>query len=451
MKIVVVTDGERVLGLGDLGTGGMGIVEGKSLLYTAAAGVYPFSILPVCLDVGTSNAALLRDPSYPGLAQPRLSRKEYEAVVERFISALLSWRPNVVLQFEDFANHNAFHLLERYKSRLACFNDDVQGTACVAVAALLSALRVTGTTLSQQRILFLGAGEAGTGIGELIALALELEYGISREQGRKICFFMDSKGLVCSTRLESLQPHKRPFAHEINRASTEIPTSLAEAIDLIQPSVLIGVSTSFGAFSPSIIRKMASINDRPVIFPLSNPTDKSECTFEEAFRESNGRVLFASGSPFSPIDASNGRLYYPSQANNAYVFPAIGYAASLCQASRIPDETFYLAAKALSRMVNPSKVDSTGALFPPFSSIRSVSTTLMAVIAHDLCTKGIGVVPDNFDMVANSVLGSERNHHHHRNSHQQTSSSTPASSSSLERWAAYVKAHMFDPSTSPRL
>jgi malate dehydrogenase (oxaloacetate-decarboxylating)(NADP+) len=433
VQIVVVTDGERILGLGDLGTGGMGIVEGKSLLYTAAAGVFPSSILPVCLDVGTSNAALLRDPNYPGLPRPRSTGKEYETVIERFVSALLSWRPNVVLQFEDFANHNAFRLLDRYKSRLACFNDDVQGTACVAVAALLSALRVTGSTLAQQKILFLGAGEAGTGIGELIALALQLEHNMSRVQGRKICFFMDSKGLVCSARLGTLQPHKRPFAHYIS-SSTEIPTSLAEAIELIRPSVLIGVSTSPGAFTPSIIRQMAAINDRPIIFPLSNPTDKSECTFEEAFRESRGRVLFASGSPFPPMNTTSGKLY-PSQANNAYVFPAIGYAASLCRSKAIPEETFYLTAKALSRMIPPHEVDSTGSLFPPFSSIRSVSTILMAAIAHDLCNKGIGMVPDNFDVVVHSVLNLKKK----------------TNTSSLEKWATYIKAHMFDPSTSPRL
>lgn len=331
ISVVVVTDGERILGLGDLGAGGMGISEGKSLLYTAAAGVPPHAILPICLDVGTNNVALREDPQYHGLRQPRLAGAEYNAIVAELVAALQEWRPHVVLQWEDFGNSNAFRLLLKYRRTLCSFNDDIQGTACITVAGLLSALRATGSSLPQQQVLFLGAGEAGTGIGELIAIALEKRHGMTREQARRHCLFMDSKGLVCASRTD-LQPHKVAFAHDVPPCKT-----LIEAVRTLRPTALVGVSTSRGAFNREVLEAMAEINARPIVFPLSNPTSKAECTYEEAFDATQGRLLFASGSPFAPLQRG-GREYTPAQANNAYVFPAIGHAAVLCRASAITDE-----------------------------------------------------------------------------------------------------------------
>lgn len=420
--IVVVTDGERILGLGDLGAGGMGISEGKSLLYTAAAGVPPSAILPVCLDVGTSNRSLVQDSAYKGLRRARITGPAYDAIIRDFVSALRAWRPHIVLQFEDFANHNAFHLLEEYRTQLACFNDDVQGTACIALAGLLSALRVEKASLADQRVMFFGAGEAGTGIGELIAFALEKRHGLSREQGRQRCFFMDSKGLVCASRRD-LQPHKRPFAHDIQPCAT-----LADAIERVRPTALIGVSTSAGAFTADIMRAMSRLNTRPIIFPLSNPTSKSECTFQEAFDGSDGRVLFASGSPYSSLSRA-GKIFTPAQANNAYVFPAIGFAAALCHAREIADDIFLLTAENLASMTAEEDLDS-GMLFPRFDSIRHVSCRLMAAIADEMCASGSGDLPKNFEAVT----------------------SRPTIGATMrDRWAVYVRAHMFDPLTSPKL
>ncbi|PSC71198.1 NADP malic enzyme [Micractinium conductrix] len=419
VRVVVVTDGERILGLGDLGTGGMGISEGKSLLYTAAAGVPPHQILPVTLDVGTSNHSLLDDPSYVGLRQRRITGAAYAAIVEEFIAALRTWRPHVLLQFEDFANHTAFDLLERYRSQLCCFNDDIQGTACICLAGVLSALRASGGSLADQRILFYGAGEAGTGIGELIAICLERRHGMTRQQGRQHCLFMDSKGLVCAARTD-LQHHKKPFAHDVPPCRT-----LLEAVRTIKPTVLIGVSTVAGAFSEKVLQAMAAQNDRPIIMPLSNPTSKSECTFEAAVRATDGRVLFASGSPY-PTCEHAGRTLHPAQANNAYVFPAVGHAAVLTQCKEISDDVFLVAAEALAGMTSVADLQA-GHLFPPFAQIRTVSARLMAAVADFMVRSGLGVTPPDFEAAVSRL---------------------PSAACNLTRWEAYATAHMYDPTPS---
>lgn len=424
IRVIVVTDGERILGLGDLGAGGMGISEGKSLLYTAAAGVPPHQILPVCLDVGTNNKSLLEDPEYKGLRQPRVTGKAFEELVEEFIAALRAWQPHVLLQFEDFANHTAFTLLERYRGQLCCFNDDIQGTACITLAGLLSALRVSGKPLSEQRVLFYGAGEAGTGIGELIAIALEHRFEMTREEGRRRCFFMDSKGLVCAAR-KDLQHHKRPFAHDVPPCRT-----LLEAIEQLRPTALIGVSTIAGAFTPEVIKRMAELNEHPVIMPLSNPTSKSECTYQQAFDGTNGKVLFASGSPF-PALTHNGRQYHPAQANNAYIFPAVGHAAVLCQSKAISDDVFLVAAESLAHMTSLEELE-VGRLFPRFQTIKDVSAKLAAATADFMCTSGLGSLPADFAAVV-ARMGKQ------------------GAVTSLARWEAYVRAHMFNPVQEPRL
>lgn len=411
IKVVVVTDGERILGLGDLGVGGMGISEGKSLLYTAAAGVPPKQVLPVCLDVGTNNRVLLEDDEYFGMRWERMRACEYHDFINQFILALKEWNPNVVLQFEDFANHNAFDLLQQYRKEICCFNDDIQGTASIALSGLLAALRLTKKSLLDQRILFLGAGEAGVGIGDLIAQALQTWHGLTLEEARKHCYFIDSKGLINNQR-KNLQEHKMHFAHDV-----PFCRSLVESIQAIKPTALVGVSTQPGSFTKEALELMAEINERPIIFPLSNPTSKSECTFEEAFTHTGGRVVFASGSPFPPIE-SNGRMHAPAQSNNAYIFPALGYAASLCNATEITDEAFLIAAKALSEMATIEELES-GALFPKFSNIRNVSRHLMGVIAAYMCETGVGQIPNDFHEKTKHVDGE------------------------VKKWEAYSAMHMY--------
>ena len=384
LKVAVVTDGERILGLGDLGAGGMGISEGKILLYTVCAGIDPARCLPVCLDVGTNNRALLDDPEYKGLRRERLTGAAYDALVDEFMAEMRSWQPRCLVQFEDFGNQNAFRVLEKYRRVQPCFNDDIQGTACVALAGLLSGLRATGTDLTEQRVLFYGAGEAGVGIGELIAMALE-KRGMSREEAMRRCYFMDSKGLVCASR-ENLQPHKIAFAHDV-----PFQPDLRSAIDAVRPTALIGVSTVAGAFDEDVVRAMAAINDRPVIMPLSNPTSKAECTFEQAVRWTNGRVVFASGSPF-PSYAHEGTTLHPAQANNAYVFPALGHAAVLAGAREVSDDVFLAAAESLATMTTEEELAS-GKLFPDFDSIQKVSAELTARVCEKLESDGVGAKP----------------------------------------------------------
>ncbi|CAL8463533.1 g3067 [Coccomyxa elongata] len=413
VRVVVVTDGERILGLGDLGSSGMGIAEGKILLYTAAAGVNPRVCLPVFLDVGTNNKSLLQDPMYKGLRQPRLRGAAYHEVVASFMAALQQWQPHVLVQFEDFANHNAFELLNEYRSQACVFNDDIQGTACITLAGILSALRATGKSLAEQQILFYGAGEAGTGIAELIAMALERRHGIPRDQARQHCIFMDSKGLVCASRTD-LQPHKVPFAHEL-----PFQRSLLDAVNAFRPTALIGVSAVKNAFSPDVIQALSSMNERPIVFPLSNPTDKAECTYEEAFQGSAGSVLFASGSPFPPI-TTGGVTHHAAQANNAYVFPAIGFAAVLTRATTISDDVFLTAAEMLSHMTSLEELER-GLLFPRFSAIQVISALLTGAVAEQMVRTGEGSLPDDFDAVASAAP-------------------RPAGTSA---WEAYVRAKMF--------
>jgi len=405
IKAIVVTDGERILGLGDLGAGGMGISEGKIQLYTAAAGVAPESCLPICLDVGTNRDSLLADPAYRGLRQKRATGIAYYSFLDEFVSVLKAWQTHVLLQFEDFGNHTAFNLLGKYRNQVCCFNDDIQGTATITLAGILAGLRVRDqgkaesdqrSTLANETILFHGAGEAGVGCGELIALALATWHGIPLPEARKKILFMDSKGLVCKTRLGRLQEHKIPFAHDLEYAK-----DLEHVVRMHKPTVLVGVSTQRGAFTDGVIKEMCAISERPIIFPLSNPTSKSECTFEEAFAASEGKVIFASGSPFRPLVAQDtGKTVYPAQANNAYIFPAVGHAAILCQASGIPEEVFLEAAASLAHQSTEEDL-AMGRLFPPFSDIREVSNEIMARLCQYFCQHGYGQLPK--DLKDNSL------------------------------------------------
>ncbi|CAI5521416.1 unnamed protein product [Closterium sp. Naga37s-1] len=380
IRVIVVTDGERILGLGDQGAGGMGISEGKILLYTAMAGLDPRRALPVMLDVGTNNEKLLSDPGYKGLRQRRMRGPEYDELVDELMTAARTLKPHVLLQFEDFGNCNAFRLLERYQHTQCCFNDDIQGTACITLAGLLSALRVTGRPLEEQRILFLGAGEAGTGIAQLIAQAMNRRCGMDLAAARQRCLFIDSKGLVCKERelKGELQDHKIPFAHDL-----PYQPDLISAVHEFRPTVLVGVSAQANAFSKEVVEAMGVYNDRPVIFPLSNPTSKAECSYKEAFKYTGGRVVFASGSPFPPLVAESAEpgggkvTMYPAQANNAYVFGPIGMAALLTRCSSITDDVFLSTAEFLAQLTPQAHLDR-GMLFPSLSAMK-VSTRAHAL------------------------------------------------------------------------
>ena len=390
VAIIVVTDGERILGLGDQGAGGMGIPVGKLALYTACAGVAPNACLPVLLDVGTNNAALLADPLYLGLQQPRLRGDEYDALVDEFITAAQDRFPGVVIQFEDFATQNAFRLLQKYRDQIPTFNDVIQGTAAVSLAGILSALRISGGKLGAQTLLFQGAGEAATGIADLAVAAMIAE-GLDPAVARRRCWLFDSRGLVVKQRSE-LAAHKVAYAHDHPPVDT-----LLGAVKALRPTAIIGVAAVAKAFTENIVREMASINQRPIIFALSNPTSKSECTAVEAYHWSDGRALFACGSPFDPVTLGNQRLV-PRQGNNSYIFPGVGLGITAIRATRVTDEMFMAAARALAAKVTQADLDQ-GSLYPSLTRVRDVSAHIAAAVAAVAYRQGLARLPQPADLV----------------------------------------------------
>jgi len=390
-RIIVVTDGERILGLGDLGASGMGIPVGKLALYTACAGVPPSACLPVMLDVGTDNEDLLQDPLYLGLAEPRLRGEPYAEFIEEFVRAAHEVYPGAVIQFEDFANRNAFPLLERYRDRICCFNDDIQGTAAVTLAGLLSALRLTDGALRDQRLLLLGAGEAGIGVSELFVSALVAE-GVGRDEALRHVWLWDSKGLLTVGR-PGLTERKRIWARE-----AEPMTDFAEGVRRLEPTAIIGVSGRPRLFTREVIEAMTAVNRRPIIFSLSNPTSRTECTAEDAYRHSNGRAVFASGSPFSPVRL-HGRTFVPGQGNNAYIFPGVGLGLIRSGATRVTDEMFFEAARTLAAEVSDRDLEH-GCIFPPLNRIREVSAAIAARTAAIVWERGLTSLPRPADIPA---------------------------------------------------
>ena len=380
VKVIVMTDGERILGLGDLGTYGMGIPLGKLNLYTIAAGIHPENCLPLCIDVGTDNSELLHDEFYTGLRHQRVRGPTYDEFLDEIMESMSARWPTAVIHFEDFGNRTAFNLLNKYRRTYTTFNDDIQGTAGVALAGFFSCLRAKHASLADEIMLFYGAGEAGCGFADLIVEEM-VSQGIQEERARSKIFLVDSKGLITCTRA-SLPEHKRKYAKACPDSSALLRpgVTLLEIIQEIQPTALIGVSAQAKAFTAEVLTEMAKINRRPIIFALSNPTDKSECTAEEAVKHTDGRVLFCSGSPFEGF-MYDGRVFEPAQGNNTYIFPGLGLGVIASGARLVNNEMFRVAARTLCQMVSDADLDK-GSLFPPFEEIRSISLCIAVACAQ---------------------------------------------------------------------
>lgn len=385
VRVICVTDGGRILGLGDLGANGMGIPIGKLQLYTAAAGVPPQGLLPIYLDAGTNNEALLNDPLYLGLRQARPKTEELYSFVDEFVEAVQEVFPGCCIHFEDWTGVDAVHLLERYRNRVSCYNDDIQGTAGITLAGMINACKIKGTKLKDESYLFLGAGSAGIGLSDLLCTAL-VEQGLTREQARARIHMFDIKGLLEPSRTD-LEDFQRPYAHP--HAPMKI-ADFARAIEEFKPSTLIGVSTVGGAFSQDVIAAMARVNDRPVILALSNPTEHAECTPEQAYRWSEGRAIYAAGVQFPPVQYK-GQTFLPGQANNFYIFPAVGMAIYATKASRVTDQMFIEAAQAVADSVTPGQL-AQGLLYPLQSDILETEIWTAARIAKLVFDSGLARV-----------------------------------------------------------
>jgi len=388
IRVVVVTDGQRILGLGDLGANGMGIPIGKLALYVACAGIHPRHCLPVMLDVGTNNEELRGDPLYLGINGPRLTGPDYDSLVEEFVVAVQDKYPGALIQFEDFLTPNAYRHLNAYRDRVLCFNDDIQGTAAVALAGVYASTRISGLDFGDLTIMFLGAGSAATGIADLMAPAF-MTTGLTGEEARRRLWFVDEHGLLTKGR-DGLGPHNIPYAHD------HAPASFVEAIHELKPNVLIGATGAPGTFTEPVIAAMAEVNPQPSIFALSNPTSRAECTAQQVYAWSEGRAIFASGSPFAPVMVG-GKDRHPGQGNNAYIFPGIGLGVVVCGARRITDEMFLAAARALADRVRADDL-ATGSIYPPLSIIRSLSLSIAVVVAEVAYEQGLASTPRPDDL-----------------------------------------------------
>jgi malic enzyme len=391
VRLIVVTDNERILGLGDQGAGGMAIPIGKLVLYSAGAGIHPSLTLPISLDVGTDNSALAADPFYLGYRGRRLRGPDYDSFVEEFVRAVKSVFPRALLQWEDFKKANAFRLLGRYAGRLPSFNDDIQGTSAVVLAGVLTGLRLIGNPLREQRFLLVGSGAAGVGIGRLLRTALLTE-GLTKEEVRQRQIFIDSGGLVWEGRA-NLEEHKREIALRKDELaavglSNPPPDSLEKLIRAVRPTVLIGTTGQPGDFTPEAIRAMADNCERPIILPLSNPTSKAECTPSEALQHSDGRALVATGSPFDPV-RYNGQKHVIGQCNNAFIFPGVGLGALISEASRVTDSMFLAAARALAGFTITHAASET-CLYPSLNELRAVSRLIAFQVARTARDEGFG-------------------------------------------------------------
>lgn len=388
-SVIVVTDGERILGLGDQGAGGMGIPIGKLCLYTACAGVSPYSTLPIMLDVGTDNEERLADPLYVGLRHKRIRGAAYQDFIDRFVAAVKKVFPSVLLQWEDFLKENAIFQLERFRHQLCTFNDDIQGTAAVTLAGIFGGLRLTGGAMKDQRLVFAGAGASAHGIAELFVSAL-VDEGVSAEEARKRIWTVDTKGLAVSDRA-GLEGFKKEFARdraELAAWKVADPSriTLEETLDHAKPTILIGVSATPGTFSEAVVRKMAAFNERPLIFPLSNPTSKAECTAEQAITWSDGRAIVATGSPFDPV-VHGGVRHRIGQCNNAFIFPGVGLGVCVAKARHVSDGMFLDAARALASKVTEADI-AESAVFPQLDTIRDCSHAVACAVIRRAVAEG---------------------------------------------------------------
>ncbi|MCL7929674.1 NAD-dependent malic enzyme [Halomonas llamarensis] len=387
VKVIVVTDGERILGLGDQGIGGMGIPIGKLALYTACGGISPAYTLPIMLDVGTNNQALLDDPMYMGWRHERVGQEEYDAFMDEFVAAVKRRWPNVLLQFEDFAQANAVPLLERYRDELCCFNDDVQGTASVVVGTLMAACQAREETLAGQRVVFVGGGSAGCGIAEQVVVSMMAE-GLSEAEARSRIYMVDREGLMTSDQTWQ-RDFQRRLAHDPTLVAEWNGQALEETIAQIKPTVLVGVCGQQGIFTEDVIRTMHAGCENPVIMPLSNPTSRAEAVPEDVIRWTDGKALVATGSPFAPV-VHNGRTYPIAQCNNAYIFPGIGLGVLAANASRVTDEMLMSASRALAREA-PLVKEGKGALLPSLSRINEISKSIAFEVAAQAQQNGVAL------------------------------------------------------------
>jgi len=392
IDIIVVSDGSRILGLGDLGANGMGIPIGKLALYVAGGGIYPCKTLPILLDMGTNNQELLDDPLYLGIDQHRGDDDEYYELIEEFVNAVQDRWPKVLIQWEDFTNNHAFPLLNNYREKVLCFNDDIQGTGAVALSGLLGGMRLKGEKLAEQRIIFFGAGSAAVGIADMIVSGIVEESGMSEAEARKLFWLIDSQGLVVKNGPRPLQDHKVPYARD-----EKLIDNLLDVIKAVKPTILVGVSGQGQTFTKEIIQEMQKHAKQPIIFALSNPTTKSECTAEQAYKWTKGKAIFASGSPFDPVRLK-GKIFVPGQGNNMFIFPGVGLGASLCQAKKVTDGMFYAAAKALAEMVTEDEL-ALGTVYPDLTKIRKISATIAIGVCQMAFDEGLARVerPENIE------------------------------------------------------
>ena len=382
VEITVITDGSRILGLGDLGINGMGIPIGKLSLYTACAGIRPDATLPLTLDLGTSNKALIEDPLYLGSRREKVTAEEEKEFLDELMAALTERWPGIVIQYEDFKN--PFPALERYQHTYTMFNDDIQGTGAVILGGFINAVKQSGVAAADQRAVFLGAGSAGVGVAKQL-VEFFMNEGLTEEQAKRCFWLVDSRGLVTNDRGDELADHKVYFARNDNDGKQY--KSLDDVVEYVKPTILMGLSTIGGAFTPKILTRMAELNDRPVVFPLSNPSSKSECTFDEAIKYTKGRCLFASGSPFPQMEF-NGKTLTPGQGNNMYVFPGIGLAAILSKAVNVTQSMIYASGEALSTSLTPEERNDNW-LYPNISRIRDVSVTVTCGVIRAAQKEGV--------------------------------------------------------------
>lgn len=398
-SICVVTDGSRILGLGDLGVNGVGIPIGKLALYTAAAGIHPEKTLPIVLDCGTANEDNLRDPLYLGLRQKRVSQEAALEFMDLFMSACKKVYPNMLIQFEDFETEKAFQYLERYKME-KCFNDDIQGTGAVVLAGYMGAVNLSGVPIEDQKLVFMGAGSAGVGVAKQV-MEYYTKRGLSEQAARDKFYLVDTRGLVTNDRGDKLAEHKKIFARNDNNGHQF--STLEAVIEYVKPTALIGLTATFGVFTESVVRALkASVDQggmgrRPILFPLSNPLTKAECTFEQAVTWTEGTVIFASGSPFAAFNMKNGdgvTTYYPNQGNNVYIFPGLGLGAILAKCTRVTDAMVYTSAAALSGCLNSDEIRR-GLIYPTIDRVRDASVVVAREVMKMARKEGVSALEED--------------------------------------------------------